>query len=610
MEFTEKEKTKKSTTRFDRSLDNTAGLMNKLFRAPKPYLLVLPTFILSLINGFLINQNNFTFYNVLIINGLFIFAFPTLLSTFLAKVITESIHAVFYWRRSMLLSFICLLIISAILLIANGLLLPFYTINITIIIIFSYAVIIWLRYVVFISIVVSSHVKSIILAIIQSVIGVFCFHLIYPLNTSEWMFLILLFAIFTFAASLFISQVNAPMKKVFGVNGLEILKCFFIHITENKEINKIEQFFESFSEKFDIPLSVLSFKTKKKIKCILILPSIHPGPFGTLGGSNLPFKFYNGLKHISQNIIVPHGASTHDYNLAVSNDCQKMISEIKKLIDDMKYSSKGSQFIRYHDTLDICTQFLGESLVLIHSSAPTSTDDIDTSISEIVKSELEKKDIRKAIFIDAHNAIDQGADCVYFNTRKARKIVQNSIKASEIALDAKKSKMKVGFAQKNDYINSRDGIGPQGIQVLTIEVNNKKNTYIFIDGNNMIIGLREKIQKKINSLTNESEILTTDNHIVNISIGGYNPIGLKINHDNLLDDTFELVKESINDLEECQVGFKSMISKNIRLFGFGNTSRISTTINSTLSSLKINAFSSWLIAFLLSLLSYFFIIYF
>lgn len=586
------------------SLEKTASIMNQLFVAPRPIVLLLPILLLSIITGIFLGLNTTSLYNSILINGIILLAIPTYLSVILSKFISESLGGIFYLRRSMLLSCICLVIICFIVLIGKFALMPFFTVSFTALVIFSYATIFWIRHVVFLSIVVSTHLKALLMSLTQPVFGILFLYYVYPFQINEWVFLFASFFIFFLSAFIFIKLVNAPMKKNFGVNGLELLKYFFNHMTENKDIAEIEKFFASFSESLDIPLSVIGFKTKKKIKAILIVPTIHPGPFGNLGGGNLPSKLSDGLQDISSNILVPHGATNHDYNLAVSEDCDKVLAEAKFLIDNLKFTSGGTPFIRCHDELDICAQMFGDSLLLVHTSAPDPTDDIDPAIGQMIIGEMKREGVYETVFVDAHNCLETGAGCVFFNTPKAHKILELSIKAAKLAMSKRTSPVKIGYAQRKDFDVKEDGIGPQGIQVLAVESDGKKNAYILFDGNNMVKGLREKIIKEINTKVDDVEVLTADNHIVNVKIGGYNPIGLKIDHNKLIQQTSDLVQKSIDDLEECSVGVKSGIVQNVRLFGYGNTNRISTTINSIISTLRINTVTTLFLAVLLCLLAY------
>jgi putative membrane protein len=107
-----------------------------------------------------------------------------------------------------------------------------------------------------------------------------------------------------------------------------------------------------------------------------------------------------------------------------------------------------------------------------------------------------------------------------------------------------------------------------------------------MDGNNVVPGLREKILKSIAGLVDEGEVFTTDNHVVNATMGGYNPVGLRFEQNKIINIVKKLVGRAIEDCEPCEVGMNSTIVKNIRILGQNTPLRLSATINSTISIMK------------------------
>jgi putative membrane protein len=142
---------------------------------------------------------------------------------------------------------------------------------------------------------------------------------------------------------------------------------------------------------------------------------------------------------------------------------------------------------------------------------------------------------------------------------------------------------------KNAFNYEKDGLGPYGIQVLVIEVNGEKVAYLLYDGNNMDKGLREKLRNSVKDIVNESEVLTTDNHIVNATMGGYNPVGKNMSHDLIVEKTKSLVKNAIENLEEVEIGTSSGYVEEVHVFGHENTARLTSVINSLISTMKLTS---------------------
>ena len=164
-----------------------------------------------------------------------------------------------------------------------------------------------------------------------------------------------------------------------------------------------------------------------------------------------------------------------------------------------------------------------------------------------------------------------------------------------------------GFRISTSYSDDRtfrisQGLGPMGIQVFLIkcipienrsekkisddQIANKINAYILLDGNNIIPKLREEILERIYDLVDEAEVFTTDNHIVNATMGGYNPVGLKIEPRIIANRVRKLVKDSKKKLVPTEVGMNSTIIKNIRILGQNTPLRLSATINATMAIMR------------------------
>lgn len=120
--------------------------------------------------------------------------------------------------------------------------------------------------------------------------------------------------IFVMAIYAFIKVIASPFKKNLGIGVLDLLSLFIAHMNEGS--NSLEGLFENMSEAIDTIVTFVSFKTENGIKALFISPSVHPGPLGDLGGSNMPTILANKFDHFT---MVAHGPSTHDFNpIAVS----------------------------------------------------------------------------------------------------------------------------------------------------------------------------------------------------------------------------------------------------------------------------------------------------
>ncbi|KPJ64568.1 hypothetical protein AMJ44_12590 [candidate division WOR-1 bacterium DG_54_3] len=592
-------KNEKTVLDAQKSAEQTASVMEHLFRAPKPMYLVFPILFVSLIFGMLISFDKNDFYKTFFVNGILILALPTYISGFISVPLAESLGGKLYLRRAMLMSFLCLLIISG-LLVFFRVIMHFFDDQIKTVemMIFGYCAIIWLRHLTLVSTSNSSNVRSLPASLTQPVLGFIMVAIfLSPFGAREVAMTVIFLIIFLFSVLILTTMVTSPMKKAFGVNGLTMLRYSLDHITEGGEegAREVEEFFKSFSEKMDVHIGLVAFKKGEKIKNIMVVPSVHPGPFGLLGGSNLPQKLSESLSDICKKVLVPHGSATHDLNLSSMEEKEKIASNVKELVSKIEYSNEASKFIRLSDHMDICAQYFGNGILLVHTSSPNPTDDVDYSTGSAVREKSTQATGKNVLFIDAHNCAKKGVGCIYFGSSKAYEMIDLTERASKMVVKNLKEGIKVGYSQKTGY-ETEKGIGKSGIQVMVIQVNGQRSAYILFDGNNMVMGLREEIRNAIINLVDDAEVLTTDNHIVNATIGGFNPVGSRMDKKELARDVKMLVKKALDDLEDVEVGMVTGFAKNISVFGHENVARLSSTLNSTMSVLKITTFVSLLFA--------------
>ena len=163
--------------------------------------------------------------------------------------------------------------------------------------------------------------------------------------------------IFVLAIYAFINVIASPFKKNLGIGVLDLLSLFIAHMNEGS--NSLEGLFENMSEAIDTVVTFISFKTERGIKALFISPSVHPGPLGDLGGSNMPTLLANKFNHFT---MVAHGPSTHDFNPIAVSEIDKIEYSVKKGLENVEYSPNASKFVRYNsqkanihikDTLDV-----------------------------------------------------------------------------------------------------------------------------------------------------------------------------------------------------------------------------------------------------------------
>jgi len=392
--------------------------------------------------------------------------------------------------------------------------------------------------------------------------------------------IVLLLAVYSF-----IKVIESPMRKNLGIGLLDFVSLFISHVNEGTD--SLETVFEEIGEPIDTLVGILSFKTNNGIKALFLSPCVHPGPIGSVGGSNMPTILGNSFDNFT---MVAHGPSTHDFNPVSTNELKKIQSSVKKGLENLKYGEKASKFVRYSKkNAKIGVQFFNDNLVLLSTFAPNGSDDIEfgVGLSMMIQSKSHCN-VKNSIIVDCHNS---------FNEEKGRVLPGNPevfhlLDAIEnIECLKKNTGIKVGCSENTtlENIDKTHGIGDSGIKIMIIEVEKQRTAYILLDSNNMKIGFRERILKEIKDLAiDEAEVMTTDTHSVNTLSSGYNPVGIS-KQDEIIKHIRKLINEAINDMENVVAGATVDRIEGLKTFGPNNSTELISTISSILAVSKMMA---------------------
>ena len=396
----------------------------------------------------------------------------------------------------------------------------------------------------------------------------------------------------------FIQIVESPMRKNLGFGALEILSFFISHMNEGSK--SIEMLFENVGESIDTLVGVVSFKRPDgSIKALFISPCVHPGPLGEIGGSNMPTILANSFDNFT---MVAHGPSTHDFNPVSSDEIIKIENAVRKALDNMEYSDKASEFIRYsHKKANIGIQFFKNGSIMLSTFAPSGSDDIEFAVGLTTMIESQKElDIDNPILVDCHNSFNAEKGGVLPGNPELFQLL-DTIKIIE-ALDLEHS-IKIGCYHTDlGDLDKHHGIGESGLKTMVIEVNNQRTAYILFDSNNMELGYRETIFNAVSDMDiDEIEVMTTDTHTVNTLSNGYNPVGT-VEKEKIIEYIRISIEEAINDLEPVSAGTGMERIENLKTFGPNNSTELISTISSIVSVSKIAAPLIFIVAIIFVLL--------
>ena len=403
--------------------------------------------------------------------------------------------------------------------------------------------------------------------------------------------------IFVIAIYAFITVIASPFKKNLGIGVLDLLSLFIAHMNEGS--NSLEGLFENMSEAIDTIVTFVSFKTENGIKALFISPSVHPGPLGDLGGSNMPTLLANKFDCFT---MVAHGPSTHDFNPIAVSEIDKIENSIRKGLEKIEYSENASKFIRYNsEKANIGVQFFNEGMVILSTFAPEAVDDIEFGVGLTMMAQSRNHcNVKDSVIVDCHNSFTAESGEVLPGNSEVFQLIDV---IDLIEPEQEKYDIKIGCHSDNmEDLDKNEGVGESGIKTMIIEVGNQRTAYVLFDANNMEIGFRQEIIDAVSDLEiDEIEVMTTDTHTVNTISRGYNPIGI-VKRAEIIEYARASIIEAIKDIEKVEVGTGTNKIKNLNTFGPKNSTELISTISSVVAVSKIIApvllITSLFIAFL------------
>ena len=595
--------------------DKVTRVTDNVFTSPKPYITALIVIVASFLLGLMFE--GYGDLRTMVMASVVVFMVPGLLAAVISVPIANALGGRLYLRRSMLMEVMSLGVMMVLWLfwiiikLVSQKDLDFRTMALFILT-FPF----WLWHVVLSATSDRRAARTVWSSALLPIFSIAGYNLIHPITSSDALFVAGTMIVMLLSVSLFTNIARAPLKRNYDWDGMDLVKHMLAHWTEgvSEGVIEMERFFDSFAIEATVPVGLIAFRRKKDQACkgVMVVPGVHAGPFGHLAGSNMPEKI-SGLVGKDGTcgtfVMVPHSATTHDVNPSTSTETIKIGAAARKLLRNVHYSDDATRSARLTDGISIVSQTFGNTLLLIHDPNPVTRDDLDETIGKDVATHAQREGIENAILMDAHNCIQRGSEVIHHHTKAAESVISMCETAITRSKGSKREVMRMGHAQDDEVSVKEHAIGPAGIQVMVVEIGGQRTAYILIDGNNIVSGLTQKVMKCLKDMIDESIIMTSDDHMANVTVGGFNPIGLKIDHKDLVSRVKRLVGKAIEDLEDVEVGGASG-KVSLRVFGPGATARMMATINSTIAVMKFGAVAGLALAFSGTLVWYQFLVFF
>jgi putative membrane protein len=386
---------------------------------------------------------------------------------------------------------------------------------------------------------------------------------------------------------LFISVLNRVGMQTLGVPSLPLFKAFLLNWIADLNV-PFEEFLEKLGENQDVEVSLIKFSSSKP-KAVIVVPSVHPGPFKNIGSSLLPSMLKTALEtKLNCVVCVPHGLLGHEFDLASQIQNQKIINRVVEFANLEVSVAKATPFIKVSNSLaTACCQAFGNFAFLSFTLAPKTTEDLPQELGMFVRQEAERHRLTCCVVVNAHNSIDGTT-----NMQEALGALKTvAVTCLEKAVSLKRLPFEIGAATViPKEFGLKEGMGPGGITVVVVKVGGQKTAYVVIDGNNMVSGLRENILSALHSIgIDEGEVFTTDTHSVNAVIlnnRGYHPVGEAMDHENLIGYIKRATFAALSELEHVKAACRSITIPEVKVIGEKRLETLCLLIDRTLQKAK------------------------
>jgi putative membrane protein len=389
-------------------------------------------------------------------------------------------------------------------------------------------------------------------------------------------------AVFTAALYALLSLASGPLKKNLGLKSADILSGFSSQWLYGEK--DLEEAFDEIGEEVVTYVAVAKFETRHGA-LQWIVPYVHFGPFGNLGGSQFSSQIPLQLNEEGVQNFVFHSTCTHDFDPVSSSQIKHIVEAVRKISKRLKpmpasYCIKNAQVgsSRCH-LLEI-----KDYMIASFSRAPLSTEDINFAIGWGLMGQMEAK-ASKSIVIDCHNA--ETGDVDYVEPGSEIAFEMSDALDEAMKKNAKKQKMLAGWAcNRAEGIES---IGDAGVMVTCISsLSQNPAFFILIDSNGITSDARERLILAVKkNFENASfvEIFTTDTHQLNSVRGVFNPAGAQCLQE-LEKAVVEACKKAWENLAPASFDMGKERIK-IKVLGPYQSAEIVATINSVVAILKV-----------------------
>ena len=364
----------------------------------------------------------------------------------------------------------------------------------------------------------------------------------------------------------FLYVVDRPWRESLGVSVLDFIQGFVGHIADGSR--ELETFFEQMGEEAVVPVTVLAVRRPDGTETARwVLPMIHPGPMGEIGGGNLPVRVAEETDGLG---FPPHATAGHDFNLVTEHEVDRLLDAAEQAERKLEFTDHATPSVRTTaGEASILGQAFGDDALMVATFAPGFADDVEYAVGLLAAAEARTSGLDDVMLADAHNSNNglEGPDLGHVTPGSSRSFDMTAAAsdAGDRLATAPQSALAVGVGHVETQWEPEEGVGPLGVRVMATEVADQRTAYVLIDGNNMEPGLRGEIVDALPAF-DEVEVLTTDTHVVN-TVEAENQVGDVLPWPEVIEAVQRAAADAVDDLGPAEVG---MATEHAEVTVFGN----------------------------------------
>lgn len=323
-----------------------------------------------------------------------------------------------------------------------------------------------------------------------------------------------------------------------------LLQAFLTAWTE-KKTDDIEGYIESRAHDETVSTRMIRFSSDKGESSI-ILPDIHPGPFGMVGGSNLPYVLH---EHFGRTALVMHSVSDHSLNIPSKKEVERYVAGLAGAAVKAKGATCSLPVQQKQGSATATAIVFGRTALVMLSLAPKGMEDVPQDVLEELESHASALGM-DLFLVDCHNAMGG-----QIGDQDRVDLLGAAVKCLDEARKGEQSEFSIGFASLADVnhgFKDAPEFGQAGLAVMVLSTQGRTYSIGWADSNNMDNALRDRVVAKVGEMT-MLELCSSDTHSTSgkRTSEGYFALGMASSQDEIASAYREMCEIAQGRLAKC-----------------------------------------------------------